>query len=121
MDRLDVYTKSTKAWFKDPQEGYIVATLSQSTRTPKQIQMKFTSDSDGKEIVFEEDLLKLEQNGFESLPFLKNPPRLEGADDLTTLSYLHEAAVLHSVKIRLLTKLTTGNLDDLILGIPLTF
>ena len=36
---------------------------------------------------------------------LKNPPRLEGSSDLTNLSYLHEAAVLHSVKIRYLQEI----------------
>lgn len=33
-------------------------------------------------------------------PFLKNPPMLEGTEDLTSLSYLHEAAVLHNIKVR---------------------
>ena len=41
--------------------------------------------------IFKEQLKTLEANGYENLPFLRNPPRLEAADDLTTLSYLHEA------------------------------
>ena len=35
-----------------------------------------------------------------NLPPLMNPPMMEGVDDLTTLSYLHEPAVLHNVKTR---------------------
>lgn len=35
-----------------------------------------------------------------NLPPLKNPSFQEGADDLTVLSYLHEPAVLHNLKVR---------------------
>jgi myosin-5 len=34
------------------------------------------------------------------LPPLRNPPNLDGIDDLTNLSYLHEPAVLNNVRIR---------------------
>ena len=34
------------------------------------------------------------------MPPLKNPPILEGIDDLANLSYLHEPAVLHNVRLR---------------------
>ncbi|KFP70241.1 Unconventional myosin-Vb, partial [Acanthisitta chloris] len=30
------------------------------------------------------------------LPFLRNPDILEGENDLTALSYMHEPAVLHN-------------------------
>ena len=33
-------------------------------------------------------------------PALRNPDVLQGCDDLTALSYLHEPAVLHNVKLR---------------------
>lgn len=36
----------------------------------------------------------------ESLPFLRNPDILIGSDDLTSLSYLHEPAVLHNLQHR---------------------
>jgi myosin-5 len=36
------------------------------------------------------------------LPLLKNPQVLESVDDLTSLTYLHEAAVLSTVKTRYL-------------------
>ena len=36
----------------------------------------------------------------ENPPFLCNPEILLGANDLTTLSYLHEPAVLHSLQLR---------------------
>lgn len=34
------------------------------------------------------------------LPALRNPPILEAAEDLTSLSYLNEPAVLHAIKVR---------------------
>lgn len=36
----------------------------------------------------------------DQLPPLRNPPILEAAEDLTSLSYLNEPAVLHAIKIR---------------------
>lgn len=36
----------------------------------------------------------------EKLPPLRNPPILEAAEDLTSLSYLNEPAVLHAIKLR---------------------
>ncbi|CAI8048328.1 Unconventional myosin-Va [Geodia barretti] len=38
----------------------------------------------------------------DSLPLLRNPQMLVGANDLTTLSYLHEPAVLHNLSVRFL-------------------
>lgn len=39
-----------------------------------------------------------------NLPPLKNPDILMGLNDLTSLSYLHEPAVLHNLKIRFLNQ-----------------
>lgn len=36
----------------------------------------------------------------ENLPFLRNPQILIGENDLTTLSYLHEPAVLYNLQVR---------------------
>jgi len=36
------------------------------------------------------------------LPFLRNPDILVGENDLTVLSYLHEPAVLHNLRVRFL-------------------
>lgn len=48
--------------------------------------------------VFQELQYPLE--GGEKLPPLRNPDILVGENDLTALSYLHEPAVLHNLKIR---------------------
>uniref|UniRef100_A0A674CQG9 Myosin VB n=1 Tax=Salmo trutta TaxID=8032 RepID=A0A674CQG9_SALTR len=39
---------------------------------------------------------------YNPLPFLRNPDILVGENDLTALSYLHEPAVLHNLKVRFL-------------------
>ena len=38
----------------------------------------------------------------DKLPPLRNPPILEAAEDLTSLSYLNEPAVLQAIKLRYL-------------------
>lgn len=88
-DKLEVYTKSTKAWFKDAEEGYVVATLQERSVGEKSVVLKFKLDSNGKvsmagmgwvlmdqDVVYESTVAKLESNNYEDLPPLKNPPRL---------------------------------------------
>uniref|UniRef100_A0A8C5E8G1 Unconventional myosin-Vb-like n=1 Tax=Gouania willdenowi TaxID=441366 RepID=A0A8C5E8G1_GOUWI len=41
-------------------------------------------------------------SGRNPLPFLRNPDILVGENDLTALSYLHEPAVLHNLRVRFL-------------------
>jgi myosin-5 len=43
-DKLEVYTKGTKAWFKDPEEGYVVGSLTQKTIDDKNVVLKFQLD-----------------------------------------------------------------------------
>ncbi|KAJ3218341.1 Myosin type-2 heavy chain 1 [Dinochytrium kinnereticum] len=99
---LEVYAKGTKAWFADEQEGWVTATLKEKSLTGDTVKMVFGLDARPKDVVFETSLTKLVQNKFADLPPLKNPPMLEGIDDLANLSYLHEPAVLHNVRLRYL-------------------
>ncbi|CAJ0929704.1 unnamed protein product, partial [Mesorhabditis belari] len=52
----------------------------------------------------DESVVEISIKGPESLPFLRNPDILIGVDDLTTLSYLHEPAVLHNLQFRFMTR-----------------
>ncbi|KAJ3105937.1 Myosin type-2 heavy chain 1 [Phlyctochytrium planicorne] len=99
---LEVYGKGTKAWFADEQEGWVTATMKEKSLVGDTVKMVFTLDSRSKDVVFETSLTKLVANKFADLPPLKNPPMLEGIDDLANLSYLHEPAVLHNVRLRYL-------------------
>ncbi|KAJ3022525.1 UNVERIFIED_CONTAM: Myosin type-2 heavy chain 1, partial [Siphonaria sp. JEL0065] len=85
---LEVFVKGTKAWFADEEEGWVQGTMSSSTITDKAVKLAFTLDS-GKDITFESTMDKLVSTKFADLPPLKNPPMLEGIDDLSNLSYLH--------------------------------
>ncbi|KAJ3218489.1 Myosin type-2 heavy chain 1 [Dinochytrium kinnereticum] len=97
---LDVFSKGTKAWFPDDQEGWITGTLKDKVINDDAVKMTFTVESRQKDIVFESTITKLVANKFQELPPLKNPPILEGIDDLANLSYLHEPAVLHNIRLR---------------------
>lgn len=96
---LEVYGKGTKAWFPDEQEGWITGTLREKVVTAASVKLFFSTDTD-EDTIFETTMDKLVANNFENLPPLKNPPMLEGIDDLSNLSYLHEPAVLHNVRLR---------------------
>ncbi|KAJ1548826.1 Myosin type-2 heavy chain 1 [Cladochytrium tenue] len=99
---LEVYAKGTKAWFADEQEGWIQGTLKEKAVSATSVKMVFSVDTKGKDIIFEAPMDKLVATKFADLPPLKNPPMLEGIDDLSNLSYLHEPAVLHNVRLRYL-------------------
>ncbi|KAJ3067979.1 Myosin type-2 heavy chain 1 [Podochytrium sp. JEL0797] len=106
-DPLAQFEKGTKAWFPDPHEGWIVATVKDKATTADAVKIRFDStrgdrDTLAKEIVFESTFKALQANKYASLPPLKNPPMLEGIDDLSNLSYLHEPAVLHNIRLRYL-------------------
>ena len=44
-DKLEIYTKSTKAWFKDPEDGYVVASLVERIVDEKNVILKFKVDA----------------------------------------------------------------------------
>ncbi|KAJ3357277.1 Myosin type-2 heavy chain 1 [Entophlyctis luteolus] len=114
---LEAYVKGTKAWFPDEEQGWTQGTLASSAVTDKSVKLSFTLDSGkviaaseeglggfndlpGQTATFESTMDKLTASKFADLPPLKNPPMLEGIDDLSNLSYLHEPAVLHNVRLR---------------------
>lgn len=47
-----------------------------------------------------QDMLYPVESGNAQLPPLRNPDILVGENDLTALSYLHEPAVLHNLRVR---------------------
>ncbi|KAJ3117103.1 Myosin type-2 heavy chain 1 [Phlyctochytrium bullatum] len=99
---LDGFIKGTKAWFPDEQEGWITGSMKEKTVKDDAVKMTFEVEGRGKDVVFEASLSKLVASKFQELPPLKNPPILEGIDDLANLSYLHEPAVLHNIRLRYL-------------------
>ncbi|MEQ2232763.1 Unconventional myosin-Va [Ilyodon furcidens] len=93
MATLELYTKGAGVWVPDPEAVWVSATLLRDYKPG------------------EEQLLLQLQNGNEvhysvdspsDLPPLGNPDILEGENDLTALSFLHEPAVLHNLQVRFL-------------------
>ncbi|XP_078276446.1 unconventional myosin-Vb isoform X2 [Rhinoraja longicauda] len=94
MSASELYTKYTKVWIPDPEEVWKSAEIVKNYK-------------DGDEILHLklEDEMPLEHpvnSKANQLPFLRNPDILVGENDLTALSYLHEPAVLHNLKVRFL-------------------
>ncbi|KAJ3207682.1 Myosin type-2 heavy chain 1 [Entophlyctis luteolus] len=98
-DALGPYSPGAKAWFPDDSEGWVVAVLSDLRLSDSHVRLVFEGPA-SKEIVFESTIASLAAAKFATLPPLKNPPMLEGIDDLSNLSYLHEPAVLHNIRLR---------------------
>lgn len=99
-DTLSFYTIGTRAWFKDEEEGFITGTLSNRLVEGDKVELTFIIEGQLEPKIISTTLKQLEKTKFSILPPLRNPPVLEGIDDLTLLSHLHEPAVLHNVKIR---------------------
>lgn len=89
----DVYVKGTRVWIQDPELGWKSVTVESKTGEGNSIKLVLV-DEEGTEIVHQTSPARSE------LPPLRNPPILEGIDDLTNLSYLHEPAVLHNISVR---------------------
>ncbi|KAK5623619.1 Unconventional myosin-Vb [Crenichthys baileyi] len=94
MSVNELFTKFTRVWIpdqdevwkaaeitKDYKEGDLVLHLQLEDGTPLEYQVGPKSNA---------------------LPFLRNPDILVGENDLTALSYLHEPAVLHNLRVRFL-------------------
>ncbi|XP_040013442.1 unconventional myosin-Vb isoform X2 [Xiphias gladius] len=94
MSVYELYTKFTRVWIPDPEDVWKAAEIIRDFKEGESLlHLKL------------EDETPLEYPvGPKSnpLPFLRNPDILVGENDLTALSYLHEPAVLHNLKVRFL-------------------
>ncbi|XP_078115347.1 unconventional myosin-Vb [Sander vitreus] len=93
MTSLQLYSKGACVWVPDPDAVWVSALLLQDySPGEKHLLLQL---SNGKEthypVVSHSDL-----------PPLGNPDILEGENDLTALSFLHEPAVLHNLQVRFL-------------------
>ncbi|KAF9309713.1 Myosin type-2 heavy chain 1 [Podila horticola] len=97
---LETYVKGTKCWFTDDKEGWISAALTtKDVAADGKVTLTFVDDN-GKDHVFSSTLAKIQEANNTNLPPMRNPPLLEGTEDLTNLSYLNEPAVLSNIKTR---------------------
>ncbi|XP_050990800.1 unconventional myosin-Va isoform X3 [Labeo rohita] len=87
-----MFVKYARVWIPDVEEVWKSAELTKDYRQGDgvlQLQLE-----DGKELEYKLD------SKTNNLPHLRNPDILVGENDLTALSYLHEPAVLHNLKVR---------------------
>ncbi|CAJ0582031.1 unnamed protein product, partial [Mesorhabditis spiculigera] len=87
------YKKGTRVWQRHPKLVWISGELLDDYKIGQR-SLRIRLEDDNATIV------EAPVSDEKSLPFLRNPEILMGADDLTTLSYLHEPAVLNNLQYR---------------------
>ncbi|CAN9500546.1 unnamed protein product [Ophioblennius macclurei] len=93
MATLELYSKGASVWVPDPDAVWVSAQLLHDyTLGEKQLLLQL---SNGNEVPYPVSCPS-------DLPPLGNPDILEGENDLTALSFLHEPAVLHNLRVRFL-------------------
>ncbi|XP_071271844.1 unconventional myosin-Vc-like isoform X1 [Salvelinus alpinus] len=92
MALSELYTKYNRVWIPDEEHVWKSAEILRDFKPGDdtlQLQLE-----DGTEMLYSLD------TSSPQLPHLRNPDILVGENDLTALSYLHEPAVLHNLKVR---------------------
>uniref|UniRef100_A0A8C7GGR0 Myosin VC n=1 Tax=Oncorhynchus kisutch TaxID=8019 RepID=A0A8C7GGR0_ONCKI len=91
MALSELYTKYNRVWIPDEEHVWKSA----------EILRDFKPGDDTLQLQFEDGtMLYSLDTSSPQLPHLRNPDILVGENDLTALSYLHEPAVLHNLKVR---------------------
>ncbi|KAM7152092.1 unconventional myosin-Vc [Macrochelys suwanniensis] len=90
MALAELYTQYNRVWIPDNKEVWQSAEITENYRTGDHVLHLLLED--GTELNYPVDPAPL--------PPLRNPDILVGENDLTALSYLHEPAVLHNLKVR---------------------
>ncbi|XP_068586288.1 unconventional myosin-Va isoform X2 [Cebidichthys violaceus] len=92
MAASELYTKCARVWIPDAEEVWKSAELNKDYKNGDVSLQLMLEDGTNVEH-------KLDPKT-KNLPYLRNPDILVGENDLTALSYLHEPAVLHNLKVR---------------------
>uniref|UniRef100_UPI003AB09A97 unconventional myosin-Va n=1 Tax=Centroberyx gerrardi TaxID=166262 RepID=UPI003AB09A97 len=93
MATMELYSKGASVWIPHPDAVWVSAQLLQDYNPgEKHVLLQL---SDGRQVQFP-------VASPSDLPPLGNPDILEGENDLTALSFLHEPAVLHNLRVRFL-------------------
>ncbi|XP_036179305.1 unconventional myosin-Vb [Myotis myotis] len=94
MSLSELYSQNTRVWIPDPEDVWRPAELTRDYKEgDRSLQLRLEDDT------IQEYPIDAQSK---QLPFLRNPDILVGENDLTALSYLHEPAVLHNLKVRFL-------------------
>ncbi|KAJ8261542.1 hypothetical protein COCON_G00172650 [Conger conger] len=94
MSVNELFTQYTRVWIPDPEEVWTAAEIIKDYKEGNPIlHLKLEDETPLDYPIGPKD---------NQLPFLRNPDILVGENDLTALSYLHEPAVLHNLRVRFL-------------------
>ncbi|KAJ7039615.1 P-loop containing nucleoside triphosphate hydrolase protein [Mycena alexandri] len=88
-----LYSPGTLVYLENSEQGWVPAEVSSCTRGTEGTLTLVLKDEDGKETT-------VAGSSPSDLPHLRNPPLLESADDLATLSHLNEPSILYAVETR---------------------
>ncbi|XP_044744142.1 unconventional myosin-Va isoform X3 [Coccinella septempunctata] len=91
MSTLELYTKGARVWIPHPENVWETAELKENYSSTKKTLDVITLNNETKTLNVKDE---------EALPHLRNPALLIGGNDLTSLSYLHEPAVLYNLQVR---------------------
>ncbi|QLL34074.1 hypothetical protein HG536_0F03990 [Torulaspora globosa] len=90
----------TRCWYPNEEQGWIGGEVTKHETKDGIHHLELTLE-DGNVVSIETDTLVANADDSDGkLPQLRNPPVLEATEDLTSLSYLNEPAVLHAIKQR---------------------
>ncbi|XP_034243540.1 unconventional myosin-Va isoform X2 [Thrips palmi] len=92
MTTIELYTKGARVWVPNPECVWEGAEVQEDYKDGAG-KLKLRLDASGK-------VLEVPLGPDKELPPLRNPDILVGENDLTSLSYLHEPAVLHNLQVR---------------------
>ncbi|XP_034387321.1 unconventional myosin-Va isoform X2 [Cyclopterus lumpus] len=93
MTSMELYSKGASVWIPDPDAVWVSGLLLQDYNPgEKHLLLQLSDGTEAQYPVVSPS----------DLPPLGNPDILEGGNDLTALSFLHEAAVLHNLRVRFL-------------------
>ncbi|KAE9974102.1 hypothetical protein BLS_000607 [Venturia inaequalis] len=95
---MDIYQIGTEAWVQTKDNDWIAAKVESKVVDGDKVKLTFLLDN-GEKRDFDTTLAGVKDDS-PGLPPLRNPPQLEGSDDLTSLSHLNEPAVLQAIKMR---------------------
>ncbi|KAL0809792.1 hypothetical protein ABMA28_011288 [Loxostege sticticalis] len=90
MTTKELYTKDARIWVEHPEKVWESATVTSDYRSGVLI-VKLDQSGEIRQIKIKDE---------NHMPPLRNPSLLIGQNDLTSLSYLHEPAVLHNLRVR---------------------
>uniref|UniRef100_A0A671LMB9 Unconventional myosin-Vb n=1 Tax=Sinocyclocheilus anshuiensis TaxID=1608454 RepID=A0A671LMB9_9TELE len=94
MSVTELYSRYTRVWIPDPDDVWKSAEIIKDYKEGDPVlNLKLEDETTLEYSIGPKD---------NPLPFLRNPDILVGENDLTALSYLHEPAVLHNLKVRFL-------------------